>query len=176
MIYFAGHIRMSMLQQLPIVLVPRNAWHSGRHEVRGVEPVIRMPGPGEVRLLGCSEAGVVTPRCGRRYMPASACRPPSALISRSMLSVRPPAFTISGFATANPEHTILASSLTVNPCARNISSAHPCELPARISSARYRRSAWGCGALVGARSPLISVCYSRYLIWHVSPTFPGKLG
>jgi hypothetical protein len=29
-----------------------------------------------------------------------------------------------------------ASSLTVNQCARNVSSVHPCGLPARISSAR----------------------------------------
>jgi hypothetical protein len=70
MIYFAGHIKMSMLQQLPIVFVPRRlAFRAAR--VRGVEPVIRMPGPGEVRLLRCSEAGAVTPCCGRRYMPAS---------------------------------------------------------------------------------------------------------
>jgi hypothetical protein len=35
-----------------------------------------------------------------------------------MLSVRPPALTISGFAVAKPARTMLASSLTVNPCAR----------------------------------------------------------
>jgi hypothetical protein len=31
------------------------------------------------------------------HHPASACRPRSAIVSRSMLSVRAPAFTISGF-------------------------------------------------------------------------------
>jgi hypothetical protein len=68
---------------------------------------------------------------------AGACRPPSVIVGRSMLSVRPAAFMmISGFAAANPARTMLASSLTVNPCARSISSVHPCGLPARISSAR----------------------------------------
>jgi hypothetical protein len=80
-------------------------------------------------------------------------------------SVRPAAFMISGFATrvlagfisvagfglwsgrflasiprlhlnAKQHEAVLASSLTVNPCARNISSVHPFGLPARISSAR----------------------------------------
>jgi ABC transporter substrate binding protein len=37
-----------------------------------------------------------------------------------MLSVRPPAFTISGLAMARPARTILVSSLTVHPCARNV--------------------------------------------------------
>jgi hypothetical protein len=62
-----------------------------------------------------------------------------------MLSVRPPAFTISGFAVAKSARTILASSLTVNPCARNVSSVHPCGLPARISKPRgaARRSGRG---------------------------------
>src|ERR1700683_5512641 len=48
---------------------------------------------------------------------ASASRPTSVIVSRSMLSVQPPAFTTSGFATASPARTILASSLTVDPCA-----------------------------------------------------------
>jgi hypothetical protein len=69
-------------------------------------------------------------------VPASARRPASVIVSRSMLSVRPPAFTISGLATASPARTILVSSLTVHPCARNVPSVHPCGLPARISSAR----------------------------------------
>jgi YVTN family beta-propeller protein len=58
------------------------------------------------------------------------------IVSRTKLSVRPPAFTVSGFAVAKPARKILASSLTVNPCARNVPSVHPCGLPARISSAR----------------------------------------
>ena len=56
----------------------------------------------------------------------SACRPRSVIASRSRLSVRPPAFTISGLAVAKPARTILASCLTVNPCARNVASVHPC--------------------------------------------------
>jgi hypothetical protein len=41
------------------------------------------------------------------------------IVNRSMLSVRPPAFTISGLATASSARTIRTSRLTVNPCARN---------------------------------------------------------
>jgi hypothetical protein len=36
----------------------------------------------------------------------------------------------------HPARTILASSLAVKPCARNLSSVHRCGLPAKISSAR----------------------------------------
>jgi hypothetical protein len=46
-------------------------------------------------------------------------RPASVMVNRNMLGVRPPAFTISGLGTAIPARTILASSLTSNPCARN---------------------------------------------------------
>jgi hypothetical protein len=46
-------------------------------------------------------------------------RPASVMVNRNMLGVRPPAFTISGLGTASPARTILASSLTSNPCARN---------------------------------------------------------
>jgi len=54
-----------------------------------------------------------------QFRQLSARRPASVIVSRSMLSVRPPAFTISGLGTASPPRTILASSLTSNPCARN---------------------------------------------------------
>jgi hypothetical protein len=68
--------------------------------------------------------GVFGTRAGC-YVPDSARRPASVIVNRNMLSVRPPAFTISGLATASPVRTIAASSRTVNPCARNAPSVHP---------------------------------------------------
>jgi hypothetical protein len=56
------------------------------------------------------------------------------IINRNTLSVRPPAFTISGLATASPART--TSGLTSNPCARNVPSVHPSGQPASMSSAR----------------------------------------
>jgi hypothetical protein len=54
-------------------------------------------------------------RCPRAsYMPAIARRPASVIVSRSMLSVRPPAFTISGLATTSPARTIRAAELRMN--------------------------------------------------------------
>jgi hypothetical protein len=68
-------------------------------------------------LLGRGDGG----RAGHCYV-LRARRPASVILSRRKLSVRPPAFTVSGFATANPTRTILASGLTVTPCARNVAS------------------------------------------------------
>jgi hypothetical protein len=81
------------------------------------------------------------------------------IVSRNNLSVRLPAFTISGIATANPARTILASSVALNPCARNTFWVHPCGAPASSWSARFSsvsrqtfRGFTGIAHLLGSRA------------------------
>jgi hypothetical protein len=114
----------------------------------------------------------------RRCYVLRARRPASVILSRRKLSVRPPAFTVSGFATANPTRTILASGLTVTPCARNVASVHPCGAPASSWSARFsaasRQTFRGFAAIAPARLSRGGCC-SRQFGGASAPMMPQRV-
>jgi hypothetical protein len=67
-----------------------------------------------------------------RYVPASASRAMSVILSRVTVIGRLPAYMIPGAAVASPSRTRSASSSVVKPCANMIASVQPCGEPASM--------------------------------------------
>jgi hypothetical protein len=88
------------------------------------------------------------------YVPASACRPMSVILSRVTVIGRLPAYMIPGAAVASPSRTRPTSSSAVKPCASMIASVQPCGDPASSLSARFssapRQTFRGLTAIVQA--------------------------
>jgi hypothetical protein len=110
--------------------------------------------------------GALAPCAAERLLPEV------KIVSRSMLSIRPPAFTMSGCATANPARTMPASILTVNPCALTAANVRlpryrPDGLQRSIARSSRPRSA-GTGTEAGTicrgglRAPRLAPLFCAY--------------